>query len=283
VGSITKQFTGAAILALAEDGELRVEDPITAHFEGVPEDKRGITLHQLLTHSSGIVDLEGEGDWDPVGREEFVERILAQPLVFEPGTAYEYPNAGYSLLGAIVEQLTGGSYESFLRQRFFVPLGMFETGYVQAGWGEGRLAVGYRGEEPWGTVLGRPMADDGPYWVLRANGGIHTTAYDMLRWARALLEGRVLSAESLERLWAPHMREGEDADSFYGYGWAVLEMEDGTKVVTHNGGNGIFFADLALVPAGSPIQSSGCPARDPCADGCAKRRRASSSPSSRRK
>jgi CubicO group peptidase (beta-lactamase class C family) len=146
VGSITKQFTGAAILALAEDGRLRVEDPITAHFEGVPEDKRAITLHQLLTHSSGVVDLEGYGDWDPIGREEFVERILAQPLAFEPGTDYQYSNAGYSLLGAIVEKLTGGSYESFVRERFFVPLGMFETGYVQAGWGEGRLAQGYRGE-----------------------------------------------------------------------------------------------------------------------------------------
>ena len=249
VGSITKQFTGAAILALSEDRKLRVEGPITAHFEGVPEDKRAITLHQLLTHSSGIVDLEGYGDWDPIGRDEFVEKILAQPLAFEPGTDFRYSNAGYSLLGAIVEQLTAAPYESFVRERFFVPLGMFETGYVQAGWGEGRLAVGYRGEETWGTVLGRPMAEDGPYWVLRANGGIHTTAYDMLRWARGLLEGRVLSAESMERLWAPHVREGEGADSSYGYGWAVLEMEDGTRVVTHNGGNGIFFADLALVPA----------------------------------
>jgi CubicO group peptidase (beta-lactamase class C family) len=188
----TREYLGRLErLGFAEDGRLRVEDPITAHFEGVPEDKRAITLHQLLTHSSGVVDLEGYGDWDPIGREELVERILAQPLAFEPGTGYQYSNAGYSLLGAIIERLTGGSYERFVRERFFVPLGMYETGYVQAGWGAGRLAQGYRGEEPWGTVLDRPMAEDGPYWVLRANGGIHTTAYDMLRWA-----GRCSRAES---------------------------------------------------------------------------------------
>jgi hypothetical protein len=93
------------------------------------------------------------------------------------------------------------------------------------------------------------MAEDGPYWVLRANGGIHSTAYDMLRWARSLLEGRVLSPASMARLWTPHVREGEGADSSYGYGWVVMELEDGAEVVTHNGGNGIFFSDLALVPA----------------------------------
>lgn len=249
VGSITKQFTGAAILALAEEDRLGLDDPLTAHFENVPEDKRAITLHQLLTHSSGIVDLQGRGDWDPIGRDEFVAAALAQPLAFPPGTGYDYSNAGYSLLGAVIEKLTGGGYERFLRSRFLLPLGLYETGYVLAGWGDAtRLAQGYRGDEPWGTVLGRPMADDGPYWVLRANGGIHTTAWDMLRWSRALLEGRALSASSRELLWTPHVREGEGADFHYGYGWVTMELPDGTEIVGHNGGNGIFFADLALLP-----------------------------------
>lgn len=249
VGSLTKQYTGATILALAEEGRLRLDDPLSAHLENVPEDKRAITLHQLLTHSSGIGNLQGAGDWDPIGREEFAAAALAQPLAFRPGTGYDYSNAGYSLLGAVVEKLTGGSYEEYLRRRFLLPLGLYETGYVLAGWGDStRLAQGYRGNEPWGTVLGRPMADDGPYWVLRANGGIHTTAWDMLRWSRALLEGRALSAASRQLLWAPHVREGEGADSHYGYGWVAMELPDGTEVVTHNGGNGIFFADLALVP-----------------------------------
>ena len=102
VGSITKQFTGAAILLLQDDGLLSVDDPITEYFPDVPADKRSITLHQLLTHSSGIVDLAGLDDWDPIDRETFVRRALEQPLEFDPGSSYTYSNAGYSLLAAII-------------------------------------------------------------------------------------------------------------------------------------------------------------------------------------
>lgn len=108
------------------------------------------------------------------------------------------------------------------------------------------MAQGYRGKELWGTVLGRPLDADGPYWGLRANGGIHSTGYDMLRWVQALLEGRILSAESLKMCWTPHVREAGDAH--YGYGWSIATGPNNLKVVTHNGGNGIFFADLAIVP-----------------------------------
>jgi CubicO group peptidase (beta-lactamase class C family) len=251
IGSITKQFTGAAILLLHEEGRLSVEDPITKHFPDVPEDKRPITLHQLLTHSSGIVDLDGLGDWDPIGRDEFVRRAMTQPLAFAPGEGYRYSNAGYSLLGVIIEQITGGSYEQFVRQHLFLPSGMFETGYVLAPWSESRLARGYVQGERWGTVLERPLDDDGPYWVLRANGGIHSTAYDMLRWARALTAGRVLSSASMERYWAPHVHEG--GDSHYGYGWVVMTAPPDLKVITHNGGNGILFADMAIVPEAKAV------------------------------
>ena len=246
VGSITKQFTAAAILALQQEGRLSVQESITKYFKDVPDDKRSITLHHLLTHSSGIVDLADFGDWDPITRDEFIQRSMDQALAFAPGEQYEYSNAGYSLLGAIIEQLTGDSYERFVRDRLFEPNAMYETGYVLPAWGEGRMAQGYTGDETWGTVLGRPLGDDGPYWVLRANGGIHTTAYDMLRWSRALLDGRVLSRKSMRKLWTPHVLEYDD--SHYGYGWAITTWADDVKVVTHNGGNGILFADLAIVP-----------------------------------
>ncbi len=246
VGSITKQFTAAAILVLEQEGRLSVQESITKYFEDVPADKRSITLHHLLTHSSGIVDLADYGDWDPITRAEFVRRSMDQALEFAPGERYAYSNAGYSLLGAIIEQLTGDSYERFVRDRLFEPNGMYETGYVLPVWGEGRMAQGYTADETWGTVLGRPLGDDGPYWVLRANGGIHTTAYDMLRWTQALMDGRVLSRKSLLKLWTPHVREYYDFH--YGYGWSITTYADDVKIVTHNGGNGIFFADLAIVP-----------------------------------
>ncbi|MGD1010692.1 MAG: serine hydrolase domain-containing protein [Candidatus Aminicenantales bacterium] len=245
-GSITKQFTGAAILKLEEDKKLSVTDPITLYFKDVPADKAQITLHHLLTHSSGLSDPEDIGDYDPVPLADYVRKVLAQPLLFAPGAGYTYANANFSLLGAIIEKLSGMSYEAFVRERLFLPNGMYETGYLLPQWGDGRMAQGYRAGERWGTVLGHPMAADGPHWALRANGGIHTTAYDMLRWAQALLEGRVLSPESMKKYWAPHVSEG--GDTFYGYGWSIAKAPDGTKIVTHNGGNGIFFADLAIVP-----------------------------------
>ena len=247
IGSITKQFTGAAILSLQEDGLLSVDDPITDYFPNVPEDKQTIMLHQLLTHSSGIVDLDDGGDWDPIDRETFIQLAMDQPLAFEPGLSFAYSNAGYSLLAAIIEQVTGGSYEAFVRERLFLPAGMKDTGYKLAGWDDARVAVGYEDGERWGTVLERPFAEDGPYWVLRGNGGIHSTTADMLRWAEALTSGAVLSSESMDAYWHPHVDEGY-GDSFYAYGWVVMQGPGDKRVITHNGGNNILFADMAIFP-----------------------------------
>ena len=227
-------------------GSSSVGDPITRYFQGVPSDKAGVTLHQLLTHSSGLSDPDID-DFDPVPLEEYVKQTFARPLLFAPGKGYSYSNANFSLLGAILEKLSGTTYETFLRERLFLPNGMFETGYTLPAWGESRFAQGYEaGGGRWGTFLERPTAADGPHWALRANGGIHTTVYDMLRWARALLTGRVLTPESMKKLWSPHVSEG--GGTFYGYGWSIAKAPDGTKIVTHNGGNGIYFADLAIVP-----------------------------------
>jgi CubicO group peptidase (beta-lactamase class C family) len=246
VGSITKQFTAAAILKLAEDGRLSVDDPITRYFEAVPADKSGITLHQLLSHSSGLSDPD-IGDFEPVTLAGFLEQVFAQPLLFAPGHGYSYANANFSLLGAVIEKLSGSSYEAFLRKRLFLPAGMYETGYLLPAWGDGRLAQGYeRDGTRWGTFSERSMDADGPHWALRANGGIHMTAYDMLRWARALLGGRCLGADSLRKLWTPYVSEG--GGTFYAYGWSIDKAPDGAKIVTHNGGNGIYFADLAIMP-----------------------------------
>jgi CubicO group peptidase (beta-lactamase class C family) len=246
IGSITKQFTGAAILKMEEDGKLSVADAIGKYFDVVPADKSGITLHHLLTHSSGLSDPD-IGDFDPVTLSEYVKRVFGQPLLFAPGKGYSYSNANFSLLGAILEKLSGKTYETFLRERLFLPNGMYETGYTLPSWGESRFAPGYEADGGrWGTFLERPTAADGPHWALRANGGIHMTVYDMLRWARALLEGRALTPASMKKLWYPHVSEG--GDTFYGYGWSIAKAPDGTKIVTHNGGNGIYFADLAIVP-----------------------------------
>ncbi len=244
IGSITKQFTAAAILKLQELGKLSLQDPLSRHLPGVPADKQDITLHHLLTHSAGFPGAIGD-DRDPVGRDDFVALALATPLESAPGTAYEYSNVGYSLLGAVVEHASGQGYEAFLRERLLVPAGLAHTGYLAADWSKAPLAVGYdRDGERWGTMLDQPHAADGPGWHLRCNGGLLSTTHDMLAWVQALQRHVVLSEASLAQMLAPHVEEGPGSGSHYGYGWALFTTPRGTRLVTHNGGNGIQFADV---------------------------------------
>jgi CubicO group peptidase (beta-lactamase class C family) len=241
-GSITKQFTAAAVLALQEEGKLSVQDPLGAHFDGVPEDKRGITLHHLLTHTSGLVD-PPVGDHDLRATAAWVRDFaLDCTLEFAPGGGYAYQNVNYSLLGMIVEQRSGKPYETYLQERLFARAGMQRTGYQAPAFAPESLALGYRDGDLWGTTLGRPMLPDGPCWTLRANGGIHSTVADMLRWHAALQADRVLARESRELLEAPHADEG--GGTAYGYGWSIQRSPSGTKLVAHNGGNGVNFADF---------------------------------------
>ena len=143
VGSITKQFTGAAILKLEMQGKLRTRDKISKYFKDVPPDKTDITLHQLLTHSAGFIHALGD-DYERLTRDEVIKRALASKQRYVPGAKHEYSNVGYSLLGVIIEMVTGGSYERFLHDNLFKPAGMTKTGYVIPKWKRENLAVGYR-------------------------------------------------------------------------------------------------------------------------------------------
>ncbi len=244
IGSITKQFTAAAILALEEEGKLRVEDPISRFFDEVPADKRAITVHHLLTHSSGLRGDFGSSDYQRMPRDSLVRLALESELLWAPGTRHRYANAGYSLLGAIVEKLSGRSYEDYLSEALFGPAGLERTGYLGPDWSKERVAVGYRAGERWGTPLDHTWAEDGPWWNLRANGGLLSSARDLYRWHQALETDDVLTAASREKLFTPHVPEDEQGTSHYGYGWAITPTERGTRLVWHNGGNGVFFADL---------------------------------------
>ncbi len=243
LGSITKPFTAAAILRLQELGKLRTGDPVSRFFEGVPADKAGITLEHLLTHSSGLESDFSPTDYEPTTREEYVRRALASKLLFPPGQGYEYANSGYSLLAAIVETITGRDYEAALGDLVLKPAGLAETGYKAPRWAEARVAHGYRDGEDWGTILGRITEPGAPYWALRGNGGLHTTLADMVRWDAALRSDAFLTAASRESWFRPRVAEGPGARSHYAFGWAVEQTPHGT-LVQHNGGNGIYVAEL---------------------------------------
>jgi CubicO group peptidase (beta-lactamase class C family) len=243
IGSITKQFTAAAIVKLEMEGKLAVTDPINKYFEGVPADKAGITLHHLLTHSAGLEDGFG-GDYEEMPRDELVKAALASKLSWAPGTKYRYSNAGYSLLGAIVEKVSGQPYETFLQEKLFKPAGMTKTGYRVPKWEPGTVARGYNSQGDWGTPLDHAWASEGPWWNLRANGGILSTTGDLYKWHQALEGEKILSKTAKEKIFTPHMPEDEEGSSHYGYGWAIFKTPRNTRLISHNGGNGIFAADF---------------------------------------
>jgi CubicO group peptidase (beta-lactamase class C family) len=245
--SMTKQFTAAAILKLQMLGRLSVEDRIGKYVGPVPADKREITIHDLLTQTSGLRAQLG-GDYQPVSRNRMLRRAMRSKLRSAPGSTYHYSNLGYSVLAAIVERASGMDYERFLTRELFRPAGMRRTGYVLPDWKRARVAVEYDAR---GRSHGRPFdhrwAADGPYWNLRGNGGMLSTARDLFRWYRALRGDQVLDADAKSQLFHPRVSEGTDSGSYYGYGWSILPATPFGSVATHDGGNGLTYGRLTML------------------------------------
>jgi len=243
IGSVTKQFTAAGILKLEELGRLKTSDLMSQYLPGVPVDKAGITLHHLLTHTAGLPGGNLGQDEDPVTRDALVSQVLALPLDSKPGEEFQYSNEGYALLGAVIERVSGQGYEAFMSKHLWGPAGMRDTGYLAPAWPAERLPIGYNAEgEPWGRTYRNGWLSDGPGWYLRANGGVHSSLDDLLRWHEALEAGRVLTKESVARLQTGHVSSG--GAEKYGYGWGISASRRGGSVVAHNGGNGFFFTDF---------------------------------------
>jgi CubicO group peptidase (beta-lactamase class C family) len=247
IGSVTKQFTGAAIVRLQMQGRLRTSDPIGAHLPGVPADKRGITVEHLLTHTAGLVDALGD-DYEPLSRQAMTRQAMTSRLRSKPGERYHYSNLGYSLLAAIVEEASGLGYEDYLAQELFGPAGMTQTGYVLPDWEQADVAVEHDARDrPQGRPFEHPWADDGPYWNLRGNGGLLSTARDLGRWLLALEGDTVLDEAAKAELFRPRVREEPGGDTRYAFGWVVAGSPYGT-VDWHNGGNGWSYAEIARLP-----------------------------------
>ncbi len=246
IASISKQFTAAAILKLEQQGKLKVEDPL-AKFLGpaVPEDKAGITLHMLLTHSSGLVDVIG-GEYDPVSRADMIRLSMAAPLVHAPGKKFWYSNVGYSLLAAVVEIASGKPFEAYLKENLWEPAGMLHTGFHVPD--PEAVAHGYTPEGDWGTPMDHPWLPDGPYWNLRGNGGVLSTTGDLYRWDQALTGDKVLNKTERTKYVTPWVSQGRQAHASYGYGWSVEEGPKGGTEISHIGGNLVFDSDFRRYP-----------------------------------
>ncbi|MGH9336265.1 MAG: serine hydrolase domain-containing protein, partial [Vicinamibacteria bacterium] len=218
------------------EGKLRVEDRLADHLEDVPADKNEITLHHLLTHTSGLDHAYG-GDDDYAPRDLAVRLFLRMPLLTSPGERYHYSNPGYSLLAAVVEKRSGQSYEAYLHEQFFQPLGMTKTGYLLPRWNLLEVSRNYNGEEDNGWTFNRNWGPEGPYWHLYGNGGILTTTGDLYKWEQALMADRFLSAEARAKLLGRHAPEGAEGRSFYGYGWRIGTTDEDVAFSGHGGGS----------------------------------------------
>jgi CubicO group peptidase (beta-lactamase class C family) len=249
IGSVTKQFTATAILKLEEMNALKVTDPLSTYFKNLPKDKKDITIHQLLTHTSGLIDVIGNGDFDDIPMKRFFKTLFATKLLHESGSKYRYSNAGYSVLARIIEIVSENDYEDFLMEHLFVPAGMTHTGYVLPEWEQEEVATGYaRNLINMGTLIARYKKQNKVTWTLKGNGGIHSTTGDMYTWYEALKTNTILSKASFERLTKSYVLEYEGGSSYYAYGWAIFNSDRNTKIISHNGGNRVFFHDYIYLP-----------------------------------
>ena len=226
VGSITKQFTAAAILRLAERGSLTLDDRIEKF---VPEfNPRGatITLRQLLTHTSGVRATPPD-EYSPLTREQFIKLIDGQPLEFTPGSKFSYSNSGYRLLGYAIESITGMSFADFVHSEFALPLGLLDTGVC--GTSNVPLPDGYGVLQ--GTSTRIPAIEMS---VPFAAGALCSTASDLARWSHLLATGRVMLPASYETMVTPQRLTN---NTFVPYGLGLsLQNQLGRPAVWHTGG-----------------------------------------------
>lgn len=242
MASIGKTFTAAAILKLRDQGKLRIDAPISAVLPGVPADKSGITIFHLLTGSSGLPHTAPVNDGlDRAGCEA---RVLALPLAAPPGREFIYSNAGFNLLGAIVERTSGRDYETYLRDEILKPAGAFHTGYAAAY--DAAIAATDRS----GTPL--PQAawgGDRPDWNIIGAGGLVTTADDMMAWHYVFMDGKVVSPRSVQEGTTGYIDQGPNAPpGKYSYGRCVTEHQNYGKMVWHNGGDPAFTSYFTDIP-----------------------------------
>lgn len=246
IGSVSKQFTCACILLLAEDGKLSVRDKVAKYYSGLTR-ANDITLLDLMNHVSGYPDYYPLDFVDrrmqrPIAEDELLRQYGGAALDFEPGTKYSYSNTGYILLGRVVEKVSGESFGAFLTRRILQPLGLAHTVY-EPDLADARLA---KGHASFALSSPEPIAPEGRGWLCGA-GGIYSTPGDLAKWDLALLDGQLLKPDSFALMTAPRTLAGGRI-SDYGCGLAV-RTQNGRQILSHNGAVSGFSAYNAMIPS----------------------------------
>ena len=246
IGSITKQFTAVAILMLAEQGKLDLNDELTKFLPDFPTHNHKITVEQLLTHTSGIKSYTGMSEWMPMMRkdltlQELIDIFKNQPPDFAPDERWDYNNSAYVLLGAIIEKISGASYEEFIQKNIFDALGMKHSFYGSASRVIARRIPGYeKGNNGYQNAAYLSMTQ--PY----AAGSLLSSVDDLALWDAALYTNKLLKQASLQRAWTSYRLKSDEATN-YGYGWAIGEYE-GHRLIMHGGGINGFITNAIRLP-----------------------------------
>ena len=244
LASVTKQFTAAAILLLAQDGKLSLDDPLRKWLPSLPPAAGPITLRHVLTHASGLVDYEDL--MDPADTRQVhdadVLRLLEREdrLYFAPGTGYRYSNSGYALLALVVAKASGRDFATFLRERIFAPLGMASVAFEQGVSTVPDRAYGYSFE------AGRWVrTDQSTTSAVLGDGGVYASIDDLARWDAALYDDRLLTDASRADAFALHTPIHDEADvDGYGYGWRI--HDSGGETVRWHSGETIGFRNVIV-------------------------------------
>jgi D-alanyl-D-alanine carboxypeptidase len=233
LASVTKQFTATAIMMLAKEGKLSLDDRITKHLSDIPTAWNAVTVRHLLGHTSGIKNYTSIQAYDKSVHDDLTQRqmldlVAKEPLEFEPGEKFAYSNTGYFLLGMLIERITGKTYGEFLAERIFTRLGMEHTRVNDMRIIIPNRAHGYSWHD--NTLLNGDYVN--PTQTFAA-GALVSTVTDLAKWDEALCTERVLKRSILEQMWTPAtLRGGETAN--YGFGWRI-DTVNGHRRISHGG------------------------------------------------
>ncbi|HRH43999.1 MAG TPA: serine hydrolase [Pyrinomonadaceae bacterium] len=240
IGSLTKQITAAAVMLLQERGKLNVKDTACKYLENCPDAWKEITIHQLLTHTSGIANYTALPDWKTKKSEDLspiqVSALIRDlPLKFKSGEDFDYSNTNYLLLGLIIEKVSGKSYETFLQENIFSPLKMNDSGYDHGEQNLPNQAVGYfkKGEQ---NVRADQINMKAPF----AAGAIYSTVEDLFKWQQAFDSETLLKQDTINVVFTPEKKN-------YGYGWGIGNWKN-HKVLSHSGGIDGFSSHIMKFP-----------------------------------
>jgi CubicO group peptidase (beta-lactamase class C family) len=243
IGSITKQFTAAAVLLLEQQGKLSVDDSVTRYLTNAPASWTNITLRHLLSHTSGLKSytaLEGFALTQHLSENEFIRRIEAAKREFQPGEGWKYCNTGFNLLGYVIEHVSGKSYWEFLQEQIFAPLEMASTMNRAPGLVITNRAAGYEQTNHMHINRDYDLTD-----VFSAGALISTTG-DLARWSAALDQEKLLDASSRKKMWT-QAKLNSGKETTYGFGW-FLDKAGGHKNIGHGGATSGFSASIQRFP-----------------------------------